>query len=43
MGLADQHDSHAQLAGSQDTAFNLGAGRIVTAHGVNSNSNHRII
>jgi hypothetical protein len=42
-GLSNQHNSYAQLTGSQDTAFNLRAGRIVTAHGVNSNRNHRII
>src|SRR5208282_5250676 len=42
MGLTDEHYAYAQFAGSQYTAFNLGAGRVVSAHGVNSDCDHRI-
>jgi hypothetical protein len=42
MRLPDEHYAHAQFAGSQDTAFNLGAGSVVSAHGVNSDCDHRI-
>jgi len=40
--LPDKHHPDAQLPRSQNTAFNLGAGRVVSAHGVNSNCDHRI-
>src|SRR5579872_3645470 len=42
VGLSYQHHPHSQLAGSQNTAFNLGAGSVVTTHGVNSDCDHRI-
>jgi hypothetical protein len=39
-GLTDEQDANAELACSQHTAFDLRAGRIVTAHGVNSDGDH---
>src|ERR1700676_2560694 len=42
MGLPNEHHAYAQFTSSQNTAFNLGAGRVVSAHGVNSDCDHRI-
>src|SRR5260370_31561422 len=38
--LADQQNAHPELPCSQHTAFNLGAWRVVSAHGVNGDGDH---
>jgi hypothetical protein len=42
VGLAHQQNTHAQLPRGQHTAFDLGAGRMVSAHSVNGDGNHGI-